>query len=494
MCGLHPERRKYCKTWFLALIDLVNSLNKYVMKKNLYKKEGKQSYKALVFGCINLFIFSTSAFSQTLPGDSAIQMAFNQYRSRAVQEKIFVHTDKDTYIVREICWFRIYYVDAMNQKTASLSKIAYVEILDKNNLPVLQEKVSLKPGESGGSIVLPLNISTGTYKFRAYTNWMKNFGPEYFFEKPIRIINPQTLQTDSAVVKQKRYDIQFFPEGGNLVNQIESRVGFRVTDAYGKGLDCEGLLLNTNGDTVLKFQPKQFGLGNFLFTPITGQSYKALIRFPRGEEVMKELPAAYNSGYVISLTKSTEGQIALRVQSSPDLDLQDMYLFIHGNRSSLPVQKGQLKDHKAGFLVKPEDLEDGISQFTVFNASGQPLCERLYFKYPENKFVITAETNPEYTTRKKIDLNLTATNQAGKPVSADMSMAVYRLDSIQQVDASDIRYYFYLTADLGPVESPEFYFTENGKSSGENMDNLMLTHGWRRYTWKDMVKPKSSYR
>ncbi len=108
---------------------------------------------------------------------------------------------------------------------------------------MLQQKVSLKPGESNGSMIIPVNIPSGTYKFRAYTNWMKNFGPEYFFEKAIRIINHErTCKPDSTIAKIKKYDVQFFPEGGNLVQQIESKVGFRITDAYGRGLECDGLI------------------------------------------------------------------------------------------------------------------------------------------------------------------------------------------------------------------------------------------------------------
>jgi hypothetical protein len=68
-----------------------------------------------------------------------------------------------------------------------------------------------------------------------------------------------------------------------------------------------------------------------------------------------------------------------------------------------------------------------------------------------------------------------------------MSLAVYRLDSLQSPDETDILNYLYLTSDLGPVENPAFYFSEDGKSREEDMDNLMLTHGWRRFAWKDLT-------
>ena len=272
----------------------------------------------------------------------SIQAAFNQYRSRFMQEKLFVHTDKDSYISREICWFRIYYTDAFYNRLATVSKIAYVELLDKNNLPVLQQKVSLKPGESDGSMIIPVNIPSGTYRFRAYTSWMKNFSPDYYFEKDIRIINPQSLQAEPLSSKTKQYDIQFFPEGGNLVQQIESKVGFRITDAYGKGLACEGSILSSAGDTILHFHPLAMGLGHFVFTPGPGQSYKAIIHLPQGDQIVKALPDAYTDGFVLSVMKENESEITVRVKSSAGLNTRDVYLFVHGSHQSLPVKKQKL--------------------------------------------------------------------------------------------------------------------------------------------------------
>ena len=116
----------------------------------------------------------------------------------------------------------------MHSRTSlhALSKIAYVEILDKNNRPVLQEKISLKPGESHGSLIIPASISSGTYIFRAYTSWMKNFGPEYYFEKAIRIINPHKLEPDSSYSKNKEIRSSVFSgrRKPGAADRIESRI------------------------------------------------------------------------------------------------------------------------------------------------------------------------------------------------------------------------------------------------------------------------------
>ena len=103
-------------------------------------------------------------------------------------EKIFTHTDKDLYFAGEIAWFKIYALDASTLHPLSISKVAYVEIISKER-PILQAKIALDEGLGSGSFQLPFSIPSGNYILRVYTSWMKNAGPETFFEKELTILN-----------------------------------------------------------------------------------------------------------------------------------------------------------------------------------------------------------------------------------------------------------------------------------------------------------------
>src|ERR1700733_1805307 len=127
-----------------------------------------------------------------------VQNSFNLYKQSALQEKIFVHTDKNTYLPGEILWFKIYCVDGNDHKPLNLSKVVYVDVLDNNQNPIIQAKVSVKNGIGNGSLYIPVSVTNGNYKFRAYTSWMKNFSPDFYFEKPITLINP--LKSPEAIV------------------------------------------------------------------------------------------------------------------------------------------------------------------------------------------------------------------------------------------------------------------------------------------------------
>ncbi|HLY70935.1 MAG TPA: hypothetical protein VKR53_14480, partial [Puia sp.] len=253
-----------------------------------------------IFFILILILYSKNIFSQSGVLDN-IAASVNGYQKQYLQEKIYVHSDKSFYVAGEIIWFKIYNVEAASYQLLDISKVAYVEIIGKDQKPVLQAKISLKGGLGDGSFYLPFSINSGNYILRAYTNWMKNYSPDYFFEKNITIINTTKKlglrpKTDSA-----DYDVHFFPEGGNLVNDMGSKVGCKTVDRSGSGVDFEGIIVNQHNDTITRFHPLKFGIGNFSFTPASGDQYKAIIKTADGKLTTVDLPQPLSQGFVMQL-------------------------------------------------------------------------------------------------------------------------------------------------------------------------------------------------
>ncbi|MGK2862779.1 MAG: hypothetical protein ACSLE0_12660 [Chitinophagaceae bacterium] len=68
----------------------------------------------------------------------------NTYNQQNWQEKIFIHTDRSFYTCGEIMWFKLYNVDAALNKPVTISKIAYIELLNNEQKPIFQAQVELK--------------------------------------------------------------------------------------------------------------------------------------------------------------------------------------------------------------------------------------------------------------------------------------------------------------------------------------------------------------
>lgn len=442
----------------------------------------------LIRGIALTLLLSLNCSAQTI---NYVQSSFDNYNKYALQEKIFAHTDKGSYMTGEILWFKLYVVDGATGKPLSLSKVAYVDVLDNSQVAVMQTKVELKNGMGSGSIYIPVTLGNGNYKLRAYTNWMKNFSPDYYFEKKIMIVNPQIAPPLNATANVNDFDIQFFPEGGNLVNGISSKVAFKAVNKKGLGIDFSGAVIDQKNDTVAKFKPLKFGMGTFSFTPDVTNTYKAVIRVGSGAQVTRELPAISKQGYAMQLTDDGSGQLQVTVGTAGSVD-QDVYLFAHTRQVVKVAKYTSLNNGSAKFKIDKSALGEGITHLTIFTGEHKPVCERLYFKRPTSSLAIDAAAdNQQYGVRKKVNISLDAKNNAGAQQNASLSMSVYRLDAFQTLEPGDIASYLWLSSDLkGNIESPEYYLKNNTPEADAAADNLMLTQGWSRFQWSEVLKNK----
>lgn len=410
-----------------------------------------------------------------------LRKKFENYSVDNIQEKVYAHLDRTDHITGEVLWFKIYCVDARQHRPLDISKIVYAEILSSDNTPVLQTKLSLENGEGSGSLFIPATLPSGNYLFRAYTSWMKNSSPEYFFQKPIVIVN--TLKASEPVgarITTEQFDVQFFPEGGYLVEGVPSRVGFKVMNSRGASVNCKGALVNQANDTIVKFRTTKFGIGSFEFTPQPNQAYKAILLFPKRKSFTSDFPVASKTGFSLTVKESSGEKLRVVVTNPAGNFLA--HLLIHTRQSVKISEVKSTPDKTTEFFVDKDKLGDGISHITIFDERGAPVCERLYFKRPTQQLTLTSATDQkEYSIRRKVQLNI----QSEQPQEGSLSVSVFRGDSL--VMKETIRSYMLLTSDLrGHVESPEYYFSNDPQAS-EAAENLMLTQGWRRFKWESVL-------
>jgi hypothetical protein len=442
----------------------------------------KLSILLLVFG-----IPATRLLAQET-ATAELTSELDAYRAKHIQEKIFVHTDKEFYLAGEICWFKLYLVDASLHQPLDLSKVAYLEWLDKDNRPVVQTKIGLRDGHGDGSVYLPLTLRSGHYKLRAYTSWMKNFGVDAFFQKVLTVVNARKSAETQVATAAPQYTVNFFPEGGNLVEGLSSTVGFKIADRYGQSTECTGVITEDDQDTVARFQTRRFGLGSFVLTPRSGHRYRSTVRLTDGTAVSTLLPVAYKEGMVMHV--SNEGEDQLRVDVRSTTSVTDIYLLADTRQSVKWAGAATVKDGKANFVVDRNRLGEGISHLTVFDFRRQPVCERLVFRRPSHPLQFDVKADQAvYGARKKINLQVNSTADGKSPVAADCSVAVFRVDSLQAETTGHIYEYLWLGSDLkGRIESPEYYFDH--PEDRQTMDNLLLTHGWSRFRWEDVQSGK----
>ncbi|MCX6255247.1 MAG: hypothetical protein NTV31_12315, partial [Bacteroidia bacterium] len=217
------------------------------------------------------FLFLQSAYGQLQKNmTDYLMQRFLRYSEAVPREEIFVHSDREDYIAGEDMWFCIYLIDRQSFKPSLNNKIAYFELLNAENRPVVQKRIGLDGGFGPGQIVLPDTLSTGTYTIRAYTSWMKNFLPENCFMKDIRIYNALSKK---AFIEKSYSDKLFKRETGSDIIPETNEVGLTLKV---NNLKSDTLEIFVNADKKYRFDNKNIfylfiqthGVINYISTEI----------------------------------------------------------------------------------------------------------------------------------------------------------------------------------------------------------------------------------
>ncbi|MDN5200411.1 hypothetical protein QQ008_03540 [Fulvivirgaceae bacterium BMA10] len=432
------------------------------------------------------FALGQVSTSQTFTIDQKLQ----DYSVKDPQEKVFIHTDKPFYFTGETIWFKAYCLDATYHTLNPMSKVLYIELLSNNNLPVEQEKVKLESGTGSGQFFINADLSSGTYKIRAYTLWMKNHDHDFFFEKTLTIINPfRSLPKELTDTAKANVLVSFFPEGGNLVNGLQSKLAIKATDSTGQNLAVKGTIMDNHDQEVTTFTTSRRGTGIILFTPETGVHYTAFVENSNGDSLRFDLPEVLQDGMVMSVIENPQDRTFEVSVNTKDKAKEQIYLLVHTRGHVGIVQSQRLIDGHTQFIFSKESIPAGISHVTLFNESLLPVCERLIFKYPDQETTLALNhNNTSYGNREKVSLTMDGTN---KFEGANLSLSVYKYQSKLDTRNNSIKTDILLTSDLkGYVQEPDYFFHDIDDSVKMDLDELLLTQGWRRFEWSDVLEER----
>jgi hypothetical protein len=489
-----------------------------------------------------------------------------------VPEKIYLQLDSKVYASDKIIWFKSVVTNAIDHTPTSISGVLYVELINPNERILEKKLIKLEKGIGDGYFQLSQPAMEGTYLIRAYTEWNKNFGPDFFFKEYIKIFSPssktnkaiskitliekedhkRSLQTffdpktidsghskkiriiisqkdkkDTLFIKKNKndefildydledssqfvtlqletknlfsesktitlnedfLDLQFFPESGQLVHGIKSRVAFKAIDSKGKGKQVSGEIVDKMGQMITPFESNALGMGYFTLMQVdSSDSYSAKLSIQDTENTSQTYPlprvtALGNVMWVIGKENVIRG-----MASSNYLKNDSIYIKASCRGQVYFDIKGRLSSGKLLFSLPANKLPEGIIAFTMMDTPGHIVAERLFFNEQQDQRIQIdlSIDKRNYYQRDLTKLTINATNKEGHAVDANLSVLAFNKGQLSELqnDREHILSYFLLSSDLkGNIENPSFYFGNN-PNRRQHLDVLMLTQGWRRYQY-----------
>jgi len=307
-------------------------------------------------------------------------------------------------------------------------------------------------------------------------------------------LKPQLENTYSKtiVIDENYLDVQFFPEGGGLVDGILSTVGIKAVNYKGLGHKVSGVIKDNKGHVITTFTSNDLGMGTFKLIPETGTAYNAEI-YEQKTLYTYPLPQVKSQGSVLSVV-NLKNQINLSIQSTSNhlnfVRVKTVSRGITYHDFNLPLQ-----NDKGIASIPKRSLPDGIIKISVYNTSNQIINERLYFNIREDKRLnISLVSNKQnYVQREKTSLKVQI-DSLQLPETTSVSVLVLHKDEFNSVKQfkSNIWAHMLITSELrGFIEYPSSYFDVKNADRTLDLDALMLTQGWRTYKYNE--SPTSSY-
>jgi len=410
-------------------------------------------------------------------------------------EKVYLHTDRTTYYPGDDIWFKAYLIDASGKLLTDNSMNLHVELISPDQKIIDSHIVKLDNGLGNGDFHLAKKIQSGRYRLRAYTNYMRNFGDQLFFNKDITIINSSdSLKTfsDSINYIGNKPEISFFPEGGSLVDDVKSLVGFKAVDAIGKGCEITGKVYSSHGETVASFNSTFKGMGTFNLKPAPGEQYYSIIYDNNGDSAKTQIQKSLKSGVVLNVSEKRPGELDLAIRTNketlPVLTDNDLSLTVSIHNTILSTISFRMKTLNSHMTLKTEEFPDGIVSLTVYDFEGNPFCERLAFVHNNDDDELTVKTDkPVYATRDSVSVRISLSGRTVQDQDAFLSLSAYNEASEEGTDlySTNISSWFLLESDVrGDIETPSYYFDRSNDDRMKNLDILLLTQGWRDFKWK----------
>ncbi len=405
-------------------------------------------------------------------------------------------------------FYKTIYISSANENNLLVNTRFSIATLNGNN--VLTAKVLFSDINKMPFIVKPLTLqvingSRHLYKQKLQTGVDGILNINFNIpQKPSGlVIVAESEQKDKKAIipialnRAESTDIQFLPEGGNLVVGLPAHIGFKAIGEDGKGVQISGIITDHSQKQVAEFKSLHNGMGSFDMDVKEGESYTAKVTLLNGATKEYPLPPIKSSGTVLQVKNMVENDsLEVSVRATDDIVQSSNNYFLIGKARGIVCYAAVFNFRKSNTIqrkVAKSLFPTGITHFTIMTTKNQPLNERLvYIDHQDNLNIKFTTNTREYHSRDSVALKIKVTDNNGNPVSSNFSMAVTDDTQVKtdSLNSENIITRTLLTSDLkGYVEEPGYYLSSKTTEAWQALDNLLFTQGWVGYDWQQVFNP-----
>ncbi len=341
------------------------------------------------------------------------------------QELVYIHTDRRIYLTGENVKFKVYCLERSTSKPSRLSKVAYVEIYNYDKSTILRVRIELNNGVGFGEIYLPTSVNSGNFVIRGYTRWMRNDGPESFFHALLTIINPFKNPGLKPVPLDQGMSLDFYPEGGSLIDQVPAKVVFYGKKPDGSEASFSGRLMADDSILICEFKPIKNGVGSFEFTPIAQRNYEVEVLSDDGMVARQSFPPVSVKGVSLRLIDMGTNYLVTIFcnDSSAVSPIENLYSNSYQKGILLSQKTFKMADQWFQYELDKRLFREGVFTIQLLTSKGRILKTMKGFQYTQSLEQSVVRMNKEsYDNRDQVIMEIPLPEP--NPVAVDPELSV----------------------------------------------------------------------
>ncbi|MES2575890.1 MAG: hypothetical protein V4572_13180 [Bacteroidota bacterium] len=439
-------------------------------------------------------LFFFQSFSQSINNQEKTKNYIETY-FHSDREIIHVQFNKNIYVNNEDLVFKGYVwsknSNVPHANTTNVQLIIYNEAQE-----IIQKQLLFTTkGTFTGGIHLNDKFKAGKYYFHFYTNWMNNFIEDDSFSQEIEIINknePYNLKTNEPIWKTAA--INLFPEGGFIINDINNAVGVKIKDCNKKGIEIDGIIIDSKLNEVSHFRTNKMGNGVFYLIPKLNETYTLKIKSEK-LTLTQPLPKVQETGIVVTynnnLPKNKLIVSAKTNEKGIEIYQNKKYILLiqQDGKSAQQEITFNNKETEQTLLFDKQKLSNGVNSIRLIDESLNEITERLVYINTTNAPITTFEA-------KTIANDSIILSGKTEVKQVNLSISILPENNICISQKRSIPGTFYLNAYL---ENPEIdnyiYYDLENKNRKQDMELLMLNQNKSKFHWENIKSnpPKMNY-
>eukprot|EP01029_Cantina_marsupialis_P002488 TRINITY_DN1230_c0_g4_i1.p1 TRINITY_DN1230_c0_g4~~TRINITY_DN1230_c0_g4_i1.p1 ORF type:complete len:582 (-),score=138.75 TRINITY_DN1230_c0_g4_i1:207-1952(-) len=288
-------------------------------------------------------------------------------------------------------------------------------------------------------------------------------------------------------------DIRTFPESGDLIRGLPTRLYIEAYNPHGEPADIKGQIIDTEGNVFGAIETVHEGRGRSnVFTPLlSGDSLLLKVTSPVTQTVPLSTVLEEGANMILCTDTISDDKMIVEVTSAHKEDLLLNVYRLDNQVASTTVHCDCNVTKSVEVKLPGEQCDEGVLRLTLFSAEGMLLAERLVFREPRRFLDISVNAEgtwaPGSSVSLEIKTELVDAEGLRSPTGCVLCVNVTD-ESMRQLSekrnlAPSLPSLVMLNPEVDHLEDSEAYLNKNDDKAPLKMDLLLGTQGWRRFAF-----------